>query len=542
MSSEAAGTPGRDGVWRVERKRVFQGSDYLVWGVLLVSLLAGNLIAISRWFTPENARAHWLVFGMLTFLWFRATLYSLSGWGSLLLMKRSTPSPPPDPSLRVALVVTYVPGAEPIDVVSATMAAMTATRGTADCWILDEGDDPEVRRIAETMGVRHFTRKGRPEWNTDRGRLKARTKYGNVNAWLDGAGFESYDIVVQFDSDHAPEPHFLEKTLGYFRDPAIGYVQGPPECNNVGESWVARGAWEQDHYNKTLQQSLNGIGAPLFVGCYNISRVTALKEVGGFADHEADDALITLRLLAAGWRGVFVSEPLAYGLAPADLRTYLKQQYRWGYSLLNMKMYHERPLLARMPFRIRMAHTLHGMNYYNGIFDFLSLVLAGYFLYTGNVPMSLTRGVHWFEAFGLLALSELGVLVIRRRWFIHPSHRGGFPWRSVLLDFAARPYCFMAMFKALRKESKRYLITRKTADTRSALGFLLPHGLAGAILLALLVRSVWLQVPGTQFVRWPVAIWLALDAALFAAAIWLSATRARTSPAAVAAAPLDSGQ
>lgn len=539
---DETGSRGGEAVWRVERRRVFERSDYLVWGLLLVGLLAGNLIGISRWFSPENARAHWLVFGLLTFLWFRATLYSLSGWGSLLLMKRSAPAPPPDPSLRVALVVTYVPSAEPIEVVKGTMAAMSATRGNADCWILDEGDDPEVRRIAEAMGVQHFTRKGRAHWNTDRGRLKAGTKYGNVNAWLDGVGFESYDVVVQFDSDHAPEPYFLEKTIGYFRDPSIGYVQGPPECSNVGESWVARGAWEQDHYNKTLQQSLNGIGAPLFVGCYNVSRVTALEEVGGFADHEADDALITLRLLAAGWRGVFVSEPLAYGLAPADLRTYLKQQYRWGYSLLNMKMYHERPLLAQMPFRIRMAHTLHGMNYYNGIFDFFSLVLAGYFLYTGNVPSILSRAGHWFEAFGLLALSELGVLIIRRRWFIHPSHRGGFPWRSLLLDFAARPYCFLAMFKALVRESKRYVITRKTADTRSALVFLLPHGLAGATLLVLLLRSIWLQVPGTQFVRWPVGVWLALDLALFAGAIWLSASRAKTGSATAVPARSDPGK
>lgn len=505
--------------WRVERLRVLSAMDMFLWGAVLTGLVAGNLIAILRWFTPENAEAHFVVFIILTFLWFRATLYSFSAWGSLLFMKRSAPAPPWDPSLRIAMVVTYVPKAEPLDVVETTMRAMAAVRGVCDNWILDEGDDPEVKRLAGELGLRHFSRKGHPEWNTERGPLKARTKYGNVNAWLYEIGFEGYDVVIQFDSDHAPEPHFLEKTIGYFRDPRIGWVQGPPEARNLEESWVARGAWEQDHYNKTLQQSLNGIGAPLFVGCYNVSRVAALKQVGGFADHEADDALLTLRLLAAGWRGVFVSEPLAWGLAPADLRTYLKQQYRWGYSLLNMKMYHERPLLARMPLRIRMAHTLHGMNYYNGVFDFLSLVMAGYFLVSGNVPSTLRSGREAMLTFGLLILTVIGVLVMRRRWFIHPSHREGFPWRSALLGFAASPYSFFAMFKAIRRESGHYLLTRKTRDVRSPLAFLIPHAIAGLIFAALLVRSVWLEVPGTSFVRLWLVVWLTFDVALLVAGL-----------------------
>ena len=35
--------------------------------------------------------------------------------------------------------------------------------------------------------------------------FKAKTKAGNVNAWLDAHGWD-YDFFVQFDIDHLPEP------------------------------------------------------------------------------------------------------------------------------------------------------------------------------------------------------------------------------------------------------------------------------------------------------------------------------------------------
>jgi cellulose synthase (UDP-forming) len=120
----------------------------------------------------------------------------------------------------VAVLTTIVPGKEPVDLVMNTLRAMKRIRhdGPMDVWLLDEGDDPDVRRRCEEIGVRHFSRKGHTEWNQPSGPFRAKTKHGNHNAWRQAHELD-YDVVAQMDPDHVPFENFLERTLGYFADP-----------------------------------------------------------------------------------------------------------------------------------------------------------------------------------------------------------------------------------------------------------------------------------------------------------------------------------
>jgi cellulose synthase (UDP-forming) len=79
------------------------------------------------------------------------------------------------------------------------------------------------------------------------------------------------------------------------------------------------------------------MGYPIIVGCHNTHRVSALKQVGGFAPHDDDNLLITLFYRVKGWRGVYVPQILARGLTPADWSSYLRQQRRWARSVLDIK-------------------------------------------------------------------------------------------------------------------------------------------------------------------------------------------------------------
>lgn len=151
----------------------------------------------------------------------------------------------PQPGLRVALLTTIVPGKEPVELVMTTLRAMKRVRhdGPVDVWLLDEGDDAEVRRRCVELGVRHFSRKGRPEWNQPSGEFRARTKHGNHNSWR--AMHEAdYDVVAQMDPDHVPYPNFLERSVGYFTDPDTAFVVAPQVYANLTESFVSRGAAE----------------------------------------------------------------------------------------------------------------------------------------------------------------------------------------------------------------------------------------------------------------------------------------------------------
>ena len=46
-----------------------------------------------------------------------------------------------------------------------------------------------------------------------------------------------------------------------------------------------------------------GLGQTILVGSHTTQRISALMEVGGFAAHDADDLLITLRYRASRWQG-----------------------------------------------------------------------------------------------------------------------------------------------------------------------------------------------------------------------------------------------
>lgn len=103
--------------------------------------------------------------------------------------------------------------------------------GPLDVWLLDEGDDEQARALCAELGVRHFTRHGVPEWNRSKGVHKARTKHGNYNAWIAMHGAE-YEFFASVDTDHVPLPNFLERMMGYFRDPDVSFVVGPQVYGN----------------------------------------------------------------------------------------------------------------------------------------------------------------------------------------------------------------------------------------------------------------------------------------------------------------------
>ena len=251
---------------------------------------------------------------------------------------------PLDPPIgwRVALLTTIVPSKEPIDIVERTLRKMlqVAYCGTVDVWILDEGDDPAVKAMASRLGVNHFSRKGRPEYNQPEGEFRSRTKAGNHNAWR-AEHEHDYDVVAQMDPDHVPMPHFLERTLGYFRDPDVAFVVAPQVYGNMYDNWIAHGASvQQFFFSGVVERGGNGLDAPLLIGTNHLYRPAAWAQIGGYQDSIIEDHLTSMRIHgtvnpATGrkWKGVYTPDVLAIGEGPTSWRDYFSQQKRWSYGI-----------------------------------------------------------------------------------------------------------------------------------------------------------------------------------------------------------------
>jgi hypothetical protein len=196
----------------------------------------------------------------------------------------------PETGTRVAFITTFVPGKEPLEMVTKTLEAAVRLRhrGLMHVWLLDEGDDPEVKAVCGRLGVHHFTRKGVEKWNRPRAPHRAKTKHGNYNAWLEAHGDE-YDYFASVDTDHVPLPNYLERMLGFFRDPDVGFVIGPQVYGNYDNPVTKAAESQQFLFHALIQRAGNRYGSPMFVGTSNAVRIKALQQIGGLYDSITED-------------------------------------------------------------------------------------------------------------------------------------------------------------------------------------------------------------------------------------------------------------
>jgi cellulose synthase/poly-beta-1,6-N-acetylglucosamine synthase-like glycosyltransferase len=363
---------------------------------------------------------------------------------------------------RVALITLCVPSHETLDVIAEQLRALAAVRYPHDSWVLDEGADPAVEKLAGELGVRYFTRKGKPIWNQASPPFQAKTKAGNVNAWLDFVEMEGldYDVFVQLDIDHRPIPEYLDRTLGYFDDPDVAWVQAPSVAANL-DRWTARGLAEQDLVLQgPLQMGFYGhTRTPFIIGSHTTYRTDAVRAIGGFQPTRAEDHLDTVVLAAEGYTGVFVPEIIAAGDGPADLGTYLGQQFAWAYSMVQIFLQHTPRLVRRyspaQAFQFLMAQSWYMLwSLSLAVLWFLPIVA----LLTGRPIAHVALSEFLAYHLALLLASTL-MWWWSRRWF---QPQGiGLTWRGMLLEVARWPIVLWAVVNVLLRIKRPYMITPK---------------------------------------------------------------------------------
>lgn len=405
----------------------------------------------------------------------------LARWFSITRMRRPVHEPPQQ-GLRVAAVTTFVASQEPLDMLEKTLVAMRDMSHPHDTWVLDEEDDAAVRALCARLGVLHHSRRDRPDYQMVTGRFARASKYGNYNAWCDEIGYGRYDVLAAFDPDHVPAPEYLERTLGYLAVEHVAYVQTPQVYYNQDASFVARGAAEESYaYYSTHLMASYGLGHTVVIGSHGVHRLAALRDVGGFPAHDAEDLYLTIVYRAEDWRGVYVPEVLAMGMTPVDWSGYLKQQARWARSLLDVKLRVLPQLSGRLSFVTRVLNLLHGAGY-------LRPLLVP-FLFAGIMALLVTNAPATFLAPAAVASAAAvyvvltGITRFQQRYYLDPVRERGIPWRSAALQVAKWPAFARAVVQLLRGRHVGYALTAKTTRAHREWS-VLPVQLAVAVAVA----------------------------------------------------------
>lgn len=424
-----------------------------------------------------------------------AVLHLIGFAGTLLVMtlsyvnqlaprdQREPPSLPADLPYVAAIVPTY---GEPLPILSCTIASLKALDYPAERLLILVSDDAhrdEVRALAETYGVVYL-----PGARRD-------AKAGNLNGALAylAEHCPAATLVLTQDADELINPQFLKKTVGYFADPGLAFVQTPKEAlTPAGDPFGNR---DRIFYD-VLQPGRNGSNAAFSCGSGVLWRIDAVRAIGGFATWNiVEDMTTSYFLHCAGYRSAYHNEVLTVGLSPDDIPGLLKQRGTWAADTWRWFLFHNPLRSPGLRPRQRLQYLELGMFYVSSVFFMPMLMLTPIIsLLTGAfVPIEGSALFPWMLVstlyYMILARGRLGYLFRMWQYWI-----GHWPTYTRAFLIAVRS----------RRTKPSYKVTRKTRQD----GFYgqlvwqqFAYVLVGALLIA---RSLFLmpEVPlGTRLVN-----------------------------------------
>jgi cellulose synthase (UDP-forming) len=347
-------------------------------------LLVALFVVVGLWylgwrpttFNPEAPVFSWVVYGGEIFGFVCALLYLYMCWRLKFRV------PPPVPAN--ASVAVFVPTInESVEIVRRTLLSARRMKHSApvDVWLLDDGNRPEMRRLAKELGCLYLARSE-----------NSHAKAGNLNNALRHTKAE---YIAIFDADHAPAPAFLEQTLGFFRDPKVAFVQTPQDFYNL-DSFQHRLeredslVWsEQTLFFRVIQAGKDRLNSAFFCGSCAVIRRAALDDIGGFATGTVtEDIHTSLKLHKRGWNSVYYARSLAFGLAPASVLPFLKQRLRWGQGAMQVWRQEGIVFARGLTFSQRVSYLATILAYFEGWQRAVFFVAPVVVLSTGVMPVA----------------------------------------------------------------------------------------------------------------------------------------------------------
>lgn len=338
---------------------------------------------------------------------------------------------------------------EPVSVIEPTVIAARRVRGIRNVLVLANFERPEVRAMAERLGVSYQARNSNEDG-----------KAGNLNS---GLIYTDADFILTLDADHMALPEFLERTLGYFDDPTVAFVQTPQSFYNTGSLLYRRahgkdGEWSESNiFYRCVQPAKNGRNASFYVGTSAVLRRAALDDVGGFATGTVtEDIHTSLRLHAKGWRSVFISEPLAFGLEAQSLREFYAQRRRWAVGSLTLLFRRaDSPLRVRgLTAGQRLSYLESMMAHLGGVQRLIHFLLPAVVVFSLTSPVNIPIGLYGL-AFVAYFVASFGMVAIYSRGTYHFLHSDAYSLANLVAQVSA--------LTGLLRTERRFKSARKDA-------------------------------------------------------------------------------
>jgi cellulose synthase (UDP-forming) len=359
---------------------------WLVFSGAQAAYLFFRLVSTLVLDTPANAVASILFFLSEVLVHVRVAL------GNISLLHLTDRSVQADESARAVKAGEYLPTvdvmlptySEPPEMLRRSIIgcqAMEYPRKTI--YLLDDQRRPAMRALAKELGCVYVCR---PD--------NRHAKAGNLNHAL---GRTDGELVLVFDADFVPTRDFLQRTVGFFRDPQVAMVQTPQNFFNddaVTRNLGLEGALcdEQRFFFRALQPGRDSANAIVCHGSCWIARRSALEEIGGIPTETiTEDWATSIKLQAAGYTLCYLNEALSAGAAADKCGEFVQQRARWGQGTLQALFASTNPLtVPGLNWKQRFFHFTGILYYLGSLSTLFNLVAPLLYLFFGLTILRMT--------------------------------------------------------------------------------------------------------------------------------------------------------
>ena len=170
---------------------------------------------------------------------------------------------------------------------------------------------------------------------------------GKSRALNAGIKHSNAEIILCMDGDSQLAPESVRLAVRHFEDPGIGAVAGNVKVLNRNKFLTDLQALEYIEGLNMARSAQSYIRlVNIIPGPIGIFRKKAIVESGYYSnDTFAEDADLTLKILANGWKIYYEPASVSYTEAPASLQQLLKQRYRWTRGIIQSIRKHKRLMI-----------------------------------------------------------------------------------------------------------------------------------------------------------------------------------------------------
>ena len=385
--------------------------------------------------------------------------------------RRSRPFPVPDPTYQ-PMVSIHIPAYnEPPEILIATIKAVEEMDyPNFEIVVLDNNTPDEAvwGPVAEYC-------KDRPKVKFVHVAPLAGYKAGACNLALRKYTHPDAEIIAMVDADDIVKPYYLRETISYFCDERIGFVQTCEGNRDYeGSKYYTACVDSYQGFYLAVMSSRQERDTVPFVGTMGLFRRSALVGVGGWNEWcISEDTEASLRVLKAGWSGLYIPRCFGRGVVPPTFAGLNTQRHRWCFGAMQILRLHWRSLMPwdrspdnHLTTAQRRDYLMASLGWLRDLlmlgFSVLLLVVTGLVVSGSGFALMPLGGNSSLLPMSLIIVATVCMSWTLRHWTTISWRRAGM---ALVISLSASWITALACIQGLTHREGVFLRTSKTGST-----------------------------------------------------------------------------